>query len=196
MSFNALPLHGCSSVSPLHLPLSPSHLLNSLTSSSFQLIYFTFSSTSLSLSPFELADFFISPIHCTTNFLFKSCAGIFFLVSLWSLWFRCCLSLKGAFFPLWFLIDFAVFHAFIYLFIWFFCSSQYIYILFLAFGVLFFCWFDACLFFFFNAQIEIVFFMHNRYSIRYRYTSISFRFKYQTIQGRKYIPARNIQLLK
>ena len=135
MSFNALPLHGFSSISPLHLPLSPSHLLNSLTSSSLLLIYLTFSSTSLSLSPFELLDLFISPINCTTNFLFKSCVGFFFfLVSLWSLWFRCCLSLKCAFFSLWFLIDFAVFYAFIYLFISLFGFSVllniYIYIVF------------------------------------------------------------------
>ena len=69
--------------SPFHLPLSPSHLLNSLNSSSFQLI-------------------------APTNFLFKSYVGIFLLVSLWSLWFYCCLSLKGAFFFLWFLFLFFV----------------------------------------------------------------------------------------
>ena len=42
--------HGCSSTSPLHLPLSPSHLLNSLTASSPQLI----------ISPFHLP---LSPSH-------------------------------------------------------------------------------------------------------------------------------------
>jgi hypothetical protein len=81
---------------------STSHLLNSLTFSSPQLItshfhlplslsplelpdlfifsinYLTFSSTSLSLSPLELLDLFISPINCTPNFLFKSYVGIFF----------------------------------------------------------------------------------------------------------------------
>ena len=39
-----------------------------------------------------------------------------FLVSLWSLWFYCCLSLKGVFFLFWFLIGFVGFHFFIYLF--------------------------------------------------------------------------------
>ena len=96
--------------------------------------YLTFSSTSFSLSPLELPDLFISPINCTPNFLFKSYVEIFFLVSMWSLQFYCCLSLKDAFFPFWFLISFAGFHTFIYLFILFFCSAQYFY--FLAFGVL------------------------------------------------------------
>ena len=96
--------------------------------------YLSFSSTSLSLSPLELSNLFISPINCTSNFLFKSYVGIFFLVSMWSLQFYCYLSLKDAFFPLWFPIGFTGFHAFIYLFIWFFCSTQYFY--FLAFGVL------------------------------------------------------------
>ena len=113
------------------LSLSPLELLDLFISS---INYLTFSSTSLSLSPLEFPDLFISLINCTPNFLFKSYAGIFFLVSIWSLQFYCCLSFKGVFFPLWFLIDFARFHAFIYLFIWFFCSAQYFY--FLAFGVL------------------------------------------------------------
>jgi hypothetical protein len=91
-----------------HLPLSHSHLLNSLTSSSPQLI----------APP-------ISYLNPMLRFFFS-----FHVV----LWFYCCLSLKGAFFSLWFLIGFAGFHAFIYLFIWFFCYAQYFY--FLAFGVL------------------------------------------------------------
>ena len=73
-----------------HLPLSHSHLLNSLTSPSPQLI--------------------APPISYLNPML-----GIFFLVSMWSLQFCCCLSLKCAFFPFWFLIGFAEFHAFIYL---------------------------------------------------------------------------------
>ena len=40
--------------------------------------YLNFSSTSLSLSPLEFLDLFISPINYTLNFLFKSCVGIFF----------------------------------------------------------------------------------------------------------------------
>ena len=121
----------------VHLPhlfiyLSPLELPDLFISS---INYLTFSSTSLSLSPLELSDLFISPINCTPDFLFKSCARIFFLVSLWSLWFYYCLSLKGAFFPLCFLIGFAGFHVFIYLFIWFFCNAQ---IFFLAFGYQFY----------------------------------------------------------
>ena len=45
--------HGCSSTSPLHLPLSPSNLLNSLTSSSLQLIISHFH---LSFSPSYLLN--------------------------------------------------------------------------------------------------------------------------------------------
>ena len=44
----------------------------------FLINYLIFSPTSLSLSPLELLDLFISPIYCTPNFLFKSCARIFF----------------------------------------------------------------------------------------------------------------------
>ena len=94
------------------LSLSPLELSNLFISS---INYFTFSSTSLSLSSLELLDLFISPINYTPNFLFKSYAGIFFLVSTWSLQFYCCLSLKGVFFPFWFLISFARFHAFFFL---------------------------------------------------------------------------------
>jgi hypothetical protein len=109
--------------SHFHLPLSPSHPLNSLTSSSPQLI---------------------TPPISSLNPVLR-----FFLVSLWSLWFYCCLNLKSAFFPLWFLIDFTGFHAFIYLFIWFHYSAQF----FFGFWCFFFRWFYACL----HAQIEIVF---------------------------------------
>ena len=100
------------------LSLSPLELLDLFISS---INYLTFSSTSLSLSPLELPDLPISPINCTPNFLFKSYARNFFLVSMWSLQFCCCLSLKCAFFPFWFLIGFAEFHAFIYL-VFLFCS--------------------------------------------------------------------------
>jgi hypothetical protein len=82
----------------------------------FSINYLTFSSTFLSLSPLELLDLFISLINCTPNFLFKFYAEIFFLAFMWSILFYCCLSFKDAFFPLWFLIGFARFHAFIYLF--------------------------------------------------------------------------------
>ena len=117
----------------VYLPHSPSHLLNSLTSSSPQLITSPFH-LPLSLSPLELPNLFISPINYTLNFLFKSCTEIFFLVSLWSLRFYCCLNLKDTFFPLWFFIGFTGFHAFIYFFIWFFCFAQFFFSL--AFGVL------------------------------------------------------------
>ena len=80
------------SLSPLELPDLFIYLIN----------YLTFSSTSLSLSPLELSDLFISPINCTLNFLFKSCAEIFFSLHVVPR-FCCCLSLKGAFYPFWFL---------------------------------------------------------------------------------------------
>ena len=103
-----------------------------------------------------------------------------FLVSLWFLWFYCYLSLKGVFFLLWFLISFAKFHTFTYFFICFFVLLNFFFFFWL---LVFFVPLVLCLpfFFFFNAQIEIVFFMHNRYSIRYKYTSILSHFKYQTI---------------
>ena len=69
------------------------------------------------------------------------------------------------------------FYLFLYL-IFLFCSNFFFWLL------AFFVPLVLCLpffFFFFNDQIEILFFMHNRYSIRYRYTSILSRFKYQTI---------------
>ena len=92
------------SLSPLELP--------DLFISSIN--YLTFSSTSLSLSPLELPDLFISLINYTPNFLFKSYAMIFFKSLCGPYSSIVCLSLKGAFFPLWFLIGFAGFHAFIY----------------------------------------------------------------------------------
>ena len=99
--------HVCSSTSPLHLPLSPSHLVNSLTSSSLQLIISHFH---LSLSPSYLLNSLNSsslqlitpPISYLNHVL-----G-FFLISLWSLQFYCYLSCKGAFFSLWFLCLFFV----------------------------------------------------------------------------------------
>ena len=100
-----------------HLPhlfiyLSPLELPDLFISS---INYLTFSSTSLSLSPLELPDLFISPINCSPNFLFKSYAEIFFQSPHGP--FYCCLCLKVRFFPLWFLIGFAEFHAFIYLYL-------------------------------------------------------------------------------
>ena len=66
-----------STTSPLHLLLSPSHLLNFLTSSSPQLITSFFH---LPLSFFHLLNSrpFHPPINCTHDFLFKSCGEIFF----------------------------------------------------------------------------------------------------------------------
>ena len=98
------------------LSLSPLELPNLFISS---INYLTFSSASLSLSPLELPDLFISLINYTPNFLFKSYAMIFFKSLCGPYSSIVCLSLKGAFFPLWFLISFAGFHAFIYLFIYF-----------------------------------------------------------------------------
>jgi hypothetical protein len=63
----------------------------------------------------------------------------------------CYLSLKGAFFPLWFLIGFAGFHAFIYFFIWFFCSAQF----FFFFGVLCSVGFMPFFFFFFFLTLKL-----------------------------------------
>ncbi len=103
-------------LSPLELPDLFISLIN----------YLTFSSTSLSLSSLELPDLFISPINYTPNFLFKSYAMIFFQSPCGPYSSIVCLSLKGAFFPLWFLIGFVGFHAFIYLF---FCFAQYFYFL-------------------------------------------------------------------
>jgi hypothetical protein len=94
---------------PFHLPLSHSHLLNSLTSSSPQLIAPPISYLNLMLG------FFFFSLHVVpiVLLLFESQ--------------RCVLS------PL--VSDWLCrFHAFIYLFIWFFYSAQYFY--FLAFGVL------------------------------------------------------------
>jgi hypothetical protein len=88
----------------VHLPLSPSHLLNSLISSSPQLITSHFH---LSLSPSHPLNSltFSSPQLITPPISSLNPVLRFFLVSLWSLWFYCCLNLKSAFFPLWFLID-------------------------------------------------------------------------------------------
>ena len=66
-------LMGCSSTS---LSLSSLHLPSIFICS---INYLTFSSTSLFNSPLELPDLFIFPINCTPNFLFKSCARIFYL---------------------------------------------------------------------------------------------------------------------
>jgi hypothetical protein len=66
----------------LSFSLSPLELPDIFISS---INYLIFSSTSLSLSSLELSDLFISQINCIPNFLFKSYAGICFLVSLWSL---------------------------------------------------------------------------------------------------------------
>jgi hypothetical protein len=100
--------------SHFHLPLSPTHLLNSLISLSPQLIAPLIS--------------YLNPV-----------LGFFFVVSLWSLWFYCCLSLKGAFFPLWFLIGFAGFHVFIYFFIWFLCNAQFFFFFFFGFWLSILC---------------------------------------------------------
>jgi hypothetical protein len=66
-------------------------------------------------SIFLFFGFWCSLFHWFYNFVvpkpFSSNVLIVVLTS-----FICCLSLKGAFFPLWFLIGFARFHAFIYLF--------------------------------------------------------------------------------
>ena len=44
----------------------------------FSINYLTFSSISFSLSSLELSNLFISPINCTSNFLFKSCGEMYF----------------------------------------------------------------------------------------------------------------------
>jgi hypothetical protein len=59
----------------LFIYLSPFELLDLFISS---INYLTFSFTSLSLSPLKLSDLFISLINCTSDFLFKLFAGIFF----------------------------------------------------------------------------------------------------------------------
>ena len=63
--------HDCSSTSHFELPVLFISSIN----------YLTFSSTSLSLSPLELLELFISPIICIPNVLFKSCVEIFFSLS-------------------------------------------------------------------------------------------------------------------
>ena len=87
--------------SPFYLPFSYSHLLNSLISSSLQLI----ASPIFYLNPM-LRFFFSLHMVPIVLLLFES---------------------QGVFFPLWFLIGFTEFHAFIYF-------AQYFY--FLTFGVL------------------------------------------------------------
>ncbi len=133
--------HGCSSTSPLYLPLSlsPPELTNLFISS---INYLTFLSISFSLSPLKPPNLFISSINYLTfsstslplNSLTSSSPqlialsisylnfilGFFFLVSVWFIWFYCYLSLKCVFFPLLFLISFARFYTFIYFFTWFF----------------------------------------------------------------------------
>ena len=74
------------------------HLLNN---------YLTFSSTSLSLSPLEFPTS-SSPQLIAYAISYLNLVVRFFLVSLYFLWFYCCLSLKGAFFLLWFLCLFFV----------------------------------------------------------------------------------------
>ena len=44
----------------------------------FSINYLTFSSISFSPSSLELSNLFISPINCTSNFLFKSCGEMYF----------------------------------------------------------------------------------------------------------------------
>ena len=81
------------------LSLSPLELSDLFISS---INYLTFSYTSLSLSPLELptssSPQLIAPLISYLNLVVG-----FFLVSLYFLWFYCCLSFKGAFFLLWFL---------------------------------------------------------------------------------------------
>ena len=97
-----------------------SHLLNSLTSSSPQLITSHFH-LPLSLSPLELSDLFISPINYTPNFLFKSYVRFFFsfhVVSIVLLLFefqKCVLSSLVS--------DWLYLVSCFYLFIWFLCSA-------------------------------------------------------------------------
>ena len=120
-------------LSYLFIYLSHFELLDLFISS---INYHTFSSTSLSLSPFELPDLFISQINCTRNFLFKSYVEIFFslpVVPIYSFIVIWVSNVRS--FLFWFLIGFARFHDFIYLFIWFFCSAQYFYFLVLVFFV-------------------------------------------------------------
>ena len=116
-----------------------------------------------------LPHLFISQINCIPNFQFKSCTGIFFfLLSVWSLLVlllfesqRCILSLLVSDW----LCRVSYFYLFLYL-VFLFCTIFYFYFIIII---------------FLNARIEIVFFIHNRYSIRYRYTFILSCFKYQTI---------------
>ena len=101
--------HGSSSTSPLHLPLSSSHLLNSLTFSSLQLIILPFH---LPFSHFHflnsLTSLSLQLIAHPISYLNPMLGFFFFLISLWFLWFYYCLSLKGTFFPFWFLCLFFV----------------------------------------------------------------------------------------
>ena len=78
--------YGCSSTLPLHLPLSPSHFLNSLTSSSPQLITSPFH---LSLSPFQLLNSLnsSSPQLIAPPISYLNPVLGFFLIFLWSLCF-------------------------------------------------------------------------------------------------------------
>ena len=112
--------------------------------------YLTSSSTSLSLSPFELLDLFISPINyltfsstslsltswtpwplhlpinCTPNFLFKSCAEIFFSLRVVPMVLLLFESQRCVLFPLssdWF-CRVSCFYLFLYL-VFLFCSIFY-----------------------------------------------------------------------
>ena len=89
------------SLPPLFIYLSHSHLLNSLTFSSPQLIISPFHlplTPSLLELPTSSSPQLIAPLISYLNLVVG-----FFLVSLYFLWFYCCLSFKGAFFLLWFL---------------------------------------------------------------------------------------------
>jgi hypothetical protein len=113
---------------------------------------FTFSSTSLSFSSLELPDLFISPINCTPNSFLNPMLR-FFLVSSWFLWFYYCFSLKGVFFPFWFLIGFTRFHTFTYFFIWFFVLLKFFF--FGAIGVI--CSVGFMPFFFLTLKLKLCF---------------------------------------
>jgi hypothetical protein len=140
--------------------------------------YLTFSSISLYLSPLELSDLFISPINCTPNFLFKSRVGIFFslpVVPMVLLLFESQRYILFSSVSDW-LCQVSCFYLFILfsfsILLFFFSFSFFSFFLLLVFFVPL----VLCLPFCFNAQIEIVFFLYNCYSVRYIF--ILSRFKY------------------
>ncbi len=135
--------------------------------------YLTFSSISLYLSPLELSDLFISPINCTPNFLFKSRVGIFFSLPVVPMVLLLFESQRYILFSS--VSDWLCQVSCFYLFILFGFSILLFFFLFFLLLV-FFVLLVLCLPFCFNAQIEIVFFLYNRYSVRYIF--ILSRFKY------------------